>query len=192
MKALPTTVVISELKGELKSQLSKLEELEKLPLDLLQKRPSPKSWSVLETVAHMSLSSGFYVAGLQRIYDRDARSVKRSDQVVFGRLGSFFTDGMKPKKDGAINWKMKTMARFEPQQTVSNTKDLLEFRALLVSFERLIAEAEQHGMEGEKVVSTLGSFMKFKIVDAFRFPLAHQARHFLQIDRTVDLITRSN
>ena len=192
MKALPTTVVISQLKAELKSQLSQLEELEKLPLELLQKRPSPKSWSVLETVAHMSLSSGFYKGGLQKIYDKNVRRVKRSDHVVSGRLGSFFTEGMKPKKDGAINWKMKTMARFEPQQTASNTKDLLEFRSLLVSFERLVDLAEQHGMEGEKVVSTLGSLVKFKIVDAFRFPLAHQARHFLQIDRTVDLITRSS
>ncbi|MBP6312811.1 MAG: DinB family protein [Flavobacteriales bacterium] len=192
MKALQTNVVIRELQAELKSQLSKLDKLEKLPLDLLNRKPSPKSWSVLETVDHMCLSSGFYLQGLQKIYEKNDRSVKHSAQVVPGRLGSFFTEGMKPKKDGTINWKMKTMARFQPDQSVSSSEALLEFRTMLVSFERLVDLADQHGMNGEKVVSTLGPLVKFRIVDAFRFPVAHQARHFLQIDRTLDLVMRSN
>jgi len=192
MKALPTNDMIRELQVALRSQLCKLDELEKLPPGLLRRTPNSNGWSVLETVDHMCLSSGFYLQGLKKIYDKDVRSVKHSDQVLPGRLGSFFTEGMKPKKDGTINWKMKTMARFQPEQSVSTTEALLEFRTLLVSFDRLITLAEQHGMEGEKVVSTLGPLVKFRIVDAFRFPIAHQARHFLQIDRTLGIVMRSN
>ena len=174
MKALPTNDMIRELQVALRSLLCKLDELEKLPPGLLRRKPNSNGWSVLETVDHMCLSSGFYLQGLKKIYDKDVRSVKHSDQVLPGRLGSFFTEGMKPKKDGTINWKMKTMARFQPEQSVSTTL------------------AEQHGMEGEKVVSTLGPLVKFRIVDAFRFPIAHQARQFLQIDRTLGIVMRSN
>ncbi len=36
-----------------------------------------------------------------------------------------------------------------------------------------------------KVTSSLGPIIRFKAGDAFRFPVAHQQRHFLQIERLV-------
>ena len=36
-----------------------------------------------------------------------------------------------------------------------------------------------------KVTSSLGPIIRFKVGDAFRFPVAHQQRHFLQIERLV-------
>jgi hypothetical protein len=40
-------------------------------------------------------------------------------------------------------------------------------------------------LDGAKVTSTLGPILRFKVGDAFRFPLAHQERHMLQIERTL-------
>lgn len=34
-----------------------------------------------------------------------------------------------------------------------------------------------------RVVSSLGPMIRFKADDAFRFSVAHQERHFLQIER---------
>jgi hypothetical protein len=41
-------------------------------------------------------------------------------------------------------------------------------------------------LEGEKVTSTLGPILRFKVGDAFRFPIAHQQRHMLQIERVLE------
>ncbi|MBK9762684.1 MAG: hypothetical protein IPO87_04815 [Flavobacteriales bacterium] len=50
---------------------------------------------------------------------------------------------------------------------------------------QLLNEAKEKGIEGEKITSTLGPILRFKAGDAFAFPIAHQERHWLQIERTL-------
>jgi hypothetical protein len=82
---------------------------------------------------------------------------------------------------------MKTMAMFEPRNvSTTGMKALNEFEAICHSFIGLLERARTRGLEGEKVTSTLGPILRFKVGDAFRFPIAHQQRHMLQIERVLD------
>ncbi|MEO5584289.1 MAG: hypothetical protein ABIQ75_02450, partial [Flavobacteriales bacterium] len=42
--------------------------------------------------------------------------------------------------------------------------------------------------ESPRITSTLGPVLRFKIGDAFRFMIAHQERHFLQIERSLQAV----
>jgi hypothetical protein len=96
---------------------------------------------------------------------------------------------MDPKADGSISWRMKTMAMFEPRNvSTTGMKALNEFEAMCHSFIGLLERARTRGLEGEKVTSTLGPILRFKVGDAFRFPIAHHQRHMLQIERVLEVV----
>lgn len=184
MKAWETTTLIDTIQTELRRQLERCAELRQRPLQELHARPEPKRWSAMEVIQHMNLSSGHYYRRLQKLYADDNNCLRYHAQFRPGRWGDHSTNAMDPKADGSISWRMKTMAMFEPRN-ISNSgyQALDEFEVMLNGFISLLELARTRGLEGEKVTSTLGPILRFKVGDAFRFPIAHQTRHFLQIDR---------
>lgn len=189
MGAMDTRILIDGLQRTLRAQLDEVQGLRSLPLEVLRTRPEPKRWSVLEVIEHMNLSSGHYYAALQRIYGEANNGLRSASSYTPGRWGSYFTEAMKPKDDGVIGWKMRTLGRFEPKAGGSVALDALDrFEAMCLGFIGLLERARTRGLEGEKVTSTLGPLLRFKVGDAFRFPIAHQERHFLQIRRTLAVV----
>jgi hypothetical protein len=189
MEAIDTRSLIDTLQAELRRQLQRCEELRDMPLDTLHRHPAPERWSAMEVVQHMNLSSGHYYKRLQKLYADENNGLRFRTQYTPGRWGDFSTKAMDPKADGTIGWRMKTMAMFEPRNvSTSGFKALDEFEAMLHGFIGLLERARSRGLEGEKVVSTLGPILRFKVGDAFRFPIAHQTRHLLQIENTLTTI----
>ncbi len=186
MEALDTRTLIRDLQLTLRKQLQRCEELHQLPLEVLQCRPAPKRWSVLEVVEHMNLSSGHYHDRLQSIYADENNGLRFRTSFTPGYWGQRMVDTMQPKEDGTIPWKIPTISKFEPHVEDHGARQPIEnFAALLHGFMGLLERARTRGLEGEKVVSTLGPVLRFKAGDAFRFSIAHQERHMLQMDRTL-------
>ncbi|MBK9176591.1 MAG: hypothetical protein IPM46_09685 [Flavobacteriales bacterium] len=48
---------------------------------------------------------------------------------------------------------------------------------------RLLNRAPATDLNRMRIVSTLGPLVQLRAGDAFRFPIAHQKRHFTQIER---------
>jgi hypothetical protein len=81
---------------------------------------------------------------------------------------------------------MKTLGMFEPRSArLVGQASLDRFLELLDRFEKVLLQARTRGWEGPRVTSTLGPVLRFKVCDALRFPIAHQERHMLQIERTL-------
>lgn len=186
MEAIDTRDLIDTLQAELRRQLLRCAELRDLPLEHLHLRPDPKRWSAMEVVQHMNLSSGHYHKRLQKLYADENNGLRFRSTYTPGRWGDFSTKAMDPREDGTIGWRMKTMAMFEPRNvSTSGLKALDDHESMLHGFIGLLERARSRGMEGEKITSTLGPILRFKAGDAFRFPIAHQTRHWLQIERTL-------
>jgi hypothetical protein len=189
METLDTRTLIDTLQVELRRQLLRCSELRELPEATLHERPAPERWSVMEVLQHMDLSSGHYLGILQRLYADENNALRFRTTFTPGRWGDFSTKAMDPKADGSISWRMKTMAMFEPRNvSTTGMKALNEFEAMCHSFIGLLERARTRGLEGEKVTSTLGPILRFKVGDAFRFPIAHQQRHMLQIERVLEVV----
>ena len=185
METRNTSRLIDELKASVQDQLKHVKIWSELPLDLLEERPAPRSWSVLEVIEHLNISSGHYTRRLRRIYSKgEAPELKA--EFTPGRWGESFTRSMQPLPDGTIPKPMRTLWLFEPKAAAAKGRtSLLEFQAMLEEQLVLLERARTLGWEGPKVTSTLGPIFRFKIGDAFRFMVAHQARHFLQAECTL-------
>ena len=190
METMETRALIDMLRTELQHQLVRCAELRQLPLAMLHERPTPDRWSVMEVLQHMNLSSGHYLQILTRLYADENNRLRFRSSFTPGRWGDYFTNAMQPSQEGAISWRMRTMDRFTPSPgEVVEWKALDAFEAMCHSFIGLLERARTRGLEGEKVTSTLGPILRLKVGDAFRFPIAHQTRHMLQIQRVLHTLT---
>lgn len=155
-----------------------------LPLGELEQRPGPKEWSAMEVMEHLNILSGHYMRRLCRAYS--GAKVTSRNTFVPGYWGEKLTTAMRPLEDGTIPGPMRTLWFFEPKAAQDKGKQSLrDFHALLAEQILLLEMAFTHGLEGPRITSTLGPVLRFKIGDAFRFMIAHQERHFLQIDRAL-------
>lgn len=187
MEALNTRDLIADLQTELRGQLRRCAELRDMPLERLHQRPDTKRWSVMETLQHMDLSSGHYHRLLQRLYADENNRLRFRTTYVPGRWGDRSTRAMDVQPDGRIRFRMPTIARFTPRAAdVEGWQAMDRFETMCHGFIGLLERARTRGLEGEKVTSTLGPILRLKAGDAFRFPIAHQRRHWLQIERTLE------
>lgn len=189
MEKLNTSRLIGELQAVLSEQIEKAVQLRSLNEHELTTRPAADRWSVLEIAEHMNLSSGHYFKLLRKVYSDPKSRLRSKEYFVPGRFGEMGVKAMRPTQEGTINWKMRTLGIFEPRTVArKGTAALDELRSMLEGLHDLLEKARTRGMEGEKITSTLGPILRFKTGDAFRFPIAHQQRHFLQIHRTLEAI----
>ncbi len=186
MEKLDTVSLINGIQSVLREQIQALEHMRTESEGLLFKRPSPGRWSIAEVAEHLNLSSGHYFKLLRRVYADPNARLRYSSTFEPGRFGEMGVKAMRPDPGGAINWKMKTLGMFEPKATsAKGMRALEELRSMLEGFMELLEKARTRGLEGKKITSTLGPILRFKVGDAFRFPIAHQQRHFLQMERTL-------
>ena len=189
MTTFDTRNLIDALQAELRRQLQRCAQLRELPLERLQQRPAPDRWSVMEVLQHMNLSSGHYHRILQRLYADENNGLRFRTTFTPGRLGDYSARAMQPRPDGGITHRMRTMGRFTPRPIdTEGWKALDTFEAMCRGFIGLLERARTRGLEGEKVISTLGPILRLKVGDAFRFPIAHQTRHLLQIDQVLEQV----
>lgn len=181
-----TDRLIDELITTLRAQRLAVEELRKMPMELFHQRPEPKRWSVAEVLEHMNLSSGHYLKRVQRIYADRRKALRKRDTYTPGSLGERTVHAMRPDAQGRISWRMRTLWMFEPRtEQVVGHASLDRFVAMVDGFIDALQLAKVHGLEGPRITSTLGPILRFKLGDAIRFPVAHQERHMLQIERTL-------
>lgn len=189
-RTIDTTSLINELQRTLGLQNAHAAATRQLPADLLRTRPAPDRWSVVEVVQHMNLSSGHYFRALRRLYDDPKSTLRPSPVFRPGLIGAFSVRSMTPRGDGTIPMPMATLRMFDPARTgpgaVENAEQVWDtYMEMLDGFHRMLEQARTRGLEGPRIISTLGPVIRFRIGDAFRFPIAHQQRHVLQIDRVV-------
>jgi len=179
-----TEQLITGLELVIAGQRARAVEIAAMPAELLLHRTQQGAWNILEAFEHLNLSSGIYVRGLEKVFARSAERYRPNPDFKPGRLGDYLTRGMEPRPDGAIRWRMRTMRMFDPgrQHGASHTS-IDRFVDLCDRIQALLATARTTDLNTMRVASSLGPIIRFKAGDALRFPVAHQRRHFLQIER---------
>lgn len=182
-----TARMIDGLEASLRAQIARAKEIALLPSERLLKRPEPNKWNALEVFEHMNLSSGIYTRGLKKALARHAVEFQMNPVFKPGLIGDFAARAMQPRTDGHIAWRMKTLRMFDPpKQHGASHESIARFIELCTDFLELLEQARRTDLNRITVVSSLGPILRFKAGDAFRFPIAHQERHFLQIERLLN------
>ncbi len=189
-------IFINEELRRVKNHQKQLIRLLDLPESQLKFAPSG-SWSANECIHHMLLASRPYIDRIEK----KLAITKESNNQNFKRgiLGAYFTFGMLPKANGEIKNRMKTMSWFDPGKSGKYPEyDALQphelIRELDEVFQRIsmaLQQANTLNLNTNKITSTLGPIVRFKLGDAFAFMNAHNERHLLQTRRVIASVSPS-
>lgn len=159
-------------------------DVKALPLDndLLNRQPGVDKWSVLQVLAHLNFYNKSYLPKLEM------RLGKRSgNELIFktGWLGNYFTNMMLPKPDGSVTSKMSAPKDSRPESNLDAQQVICEFLAGEEQLLSLLERASKASLN-TRVPTSISSLIKLKAGDTFRFLVAHQQRHLIQLKRTLN------
>ena len=181
-----TKELIDQLTTVLEEQRQRASVIRGMSPGALLHRPAAGQWNTLEIFEHLCLSSGIYLRGLERVFEVRAAHFPPNATFKPGLLGNYFTKGMTPAPDGSIRNRMKTLRMFDPPRNQGASIESIDrFIDLCTRFQHLLERARHTDLNRMRVTSSLGPIIRFKAGDAFRFPIAHHQRHFLQLERAL-------
>jgi len=146
------------------------------PADVLSAQPAPGAWSILQVISHLNTYNQYY---LPYIKSAANNSYKAADTDYSpGVLGNYFVNMMQPK-NGVVVKKYKAAKQHLPvvvEDGVIETyiKDQLELLHYLDLSENV-------PLIKNKVPVSISPIIKLRLGDVYRFLVAHQQRHFVQI-----------
>lgn len=172
--------LLNDLKHDVEMMLVQVDEIEKLPLELLQKRPNQKSWNILECFEHMNLYGEYYLGEIDlRITESKHPSQEYFKCVGFG---NYSAKSMLPKKEGKVNMAMRTFPKMDPKDSGVGHEVIVTFKKDMNQMLDLIERAKSVGLRKTKCKLWL-RWLKFNLGDTLRFMVYHNRRHMIQIEK---------
>lgn len=172
--------LIQQLENEVKTTLTRTATLQSLPQQVLLQQPHPGSWSIAQTLEHLNAYNRYYLPEIEKALLKSAASAKNFKP---GWLGDYFTKLMLPGENGTLAKKMSAPKGYAFAPELDADKVVAEYISGQEKLLELLRRAMSKDLAGVRVPISLSKMIKLKLGDTFRFLIAHQKRHFLQIER---------
>lgn len=178
--------LIDDLQGDVRNTLAAMENIKNLPDEVLLRQPEAGKWSIAQVLEHLNGYSRFYLAAIENAMRNSERSTKPSFKS--GWFGNYFTNIMQPKADGTIGNKMSAPKEYNFSPDLDAQRVVKEFLQGQQHLLALLDKARTADIGKIRVPISISKLIKLKLGDTFRFLIAHQLRHFLQIERTRQVV----
>jgi hypothetical protein len=180
MKQFRTTDLLQTLKEESLFLLEQIENITRdAPMELLEVNEGKGRWNTLQVLEHLNTYYRYYIPVLE---SRIGESTSFSERFFFpGWLGGYFTRTMMPKNGGVRN-KMKAMKNHSPDPDLNGDEVIREFQQWQRKFILLISRAEQVNLNTIRIPLSIAPFITLKLGDILMFIVAHNQRHWIQIE----------
>lgn len=185
MKKYNSTDLFNELQADVRALLSRVAELKTEDPGILLQQPVAGKWSVIQVLEHLNSYGNYYLPALEKALVQDKPAV-----VFFkpGWLGDYFTRIMKPNAKGIVANKMQTPKGHQPSEKPDAFPVIQTFSSQQLHLLQLLEQAREKNIGKIRVLISLSRFIKMKAGDTFRFFIAHEQRHFVQIADTLEQV----
>lgn len=189
MRTVNSSMLLESLQEQTRAIILQAEQLKQLPFEALGKSPAQSKWSVAQVLEHLNIYCRYYLTAIEKKLHHNQTSA--TTHFTPGWLGNYFTKLMQPEKTGLIKKKMKSPANAAPSAFPDAKAMLDEFIHHQHHLLNLLQIAKQHDLNKNRVPVSISQFISLKLGDTFRFVTAHQQRHFIQIENTLELVNTS-
>ena len=177
--------LLDELQATVRTLLVTATRWQQEPVERLTAAPQAGAWSVIQVLAHLNFYSRYYHAAISKCMEH---RVTGAEWFSPGWLGNYFTRLMEPKEDGGLRRKMKAPANSQPVMKPDAVPTILEFLQHQQELLQLLEKARIYDLNRLRVPTSLTPLIRLKLGDTFRFLIAHQRRHWLQAERTLQAV----
>ena len=172
--------LLQDLKQRTKKVLTAAEVLLDLPLDELNYKPDPDTWSALECLEHLNRYGDFYLPEIS--HRIQSGSEKKNDLFRSGWLGNYFAKSMLPKEK--LN-KMKTFKSMNPNGSRLDKSTIDTFIDQQHQMLRLLTKADAVSITHTKTSISISKWIKLRLGDTFRVVIYHNQRHIVQAQKVL-------
>ncbi len=185
MKTINSLLLLENLKDQTREIILQAEQLHNIPVEAVEKVPSPNKWSAAQVLEHLNIYCRYYLDAIENKLHHNQTNAA----VYFapGWLGNYFTKLMQPERNGLIKKKMKSPVNAQPAAAPHAKKMLDEFIRHQHRLLHLLQVAKQHDLNKNRIPISISKLISLQLGDTFRFVVAHEQRHFIQIHHTVEL-----
>ncbi|MEP7374805.1 MAG: DinB family protein [Chitinophagaceae bacterium] len=185
MKNYKSIELLENLQADVRQLILTAKYLQSTDAGLLLQEPASGKWSVVQALEHLNSYGRYYLLAIERSLEKDKAAIE-----VFkpGWLGNYFTKLMKPGENGVIANKMQSPKEHRPSKYLDVLPVLTTFLEQQHYLLELLELAKSKNIGGIRIPVSISRLIRLKLGDTFRFLIAHEQRHFVQIDNTLAMI----
>lgn len=175
--------LLEQLQADVRELIRKTGYLKVSETRLLITQPSGGRWSVTQVLEHLNSYGRYYLPAIEKSVTQCTRP--RVEWFKPGVLGDYFTRIMRPGVNGKIANKMQAPKAHRPLPVFDTESVIGAFVDQQFTLLNLLEDAKQKNIGAIRTPISISRFIKIKTGDTFRFLIAHQQRHFIQIENTL-------
>ena len=179
MRRYNASQLIDQLQAHVRQMILRVTQLKTTDPGVLLEQPAPGKWSIVEILSHLNSYSSYYNKAIE-----SSLQSNKAAKLFFkpGWLGDFFTRLMSPSENGKVKNKMKAPKNHRPPRTLDSLPVLNEFLSNQHHLLDLLELAKTKNIGSIRTPISISQFIRLKAGDVFRFLIAHQQRHFIQLE----------
>ena len=186
MKNIKTSDLLEQLKADTRQLIMETKILLHNDPELLTHQPAPGKWSIAQILEHLNAYGRFYIPEIRKALDES--NLLPDLKYNSGWLGNFFTNSMKPTADKRVKNKVKAMKDYTPTPDLDSKTVIDEFLQQQQDMLNLLEISAQKNIGKVRIPITITKFIRLKLGDIFRFLTAHNQRHFIQCENTINTL----
>jgi DinB superfamily len=183
-----TQILIDSLYQQTEKHLYKaVKEWQMLPATVFEKQTQNGGWSAAQCLEHLNFYGQHYLPAIENAIEQSLKKGhKPANTFKSGWLGDYFYRLMLPNTEGGVKSKMKSPKNAEPQKQPNAQEVIAEFIEQQEKMLELINKSRSINLGSIRVPISLTKLIKLKLGDTFLFCGAHNQRHVLQLEKSLE------
>jgi hypothetical protein len=175
--------IIDQLQADIRKLILTAEYLKTDDEASLIRQPGPGKWSVAQALEHLNSYGRYYLPAIEKSMKDSPKPA--TEWFKAGWIGDYFTRLMRPGTDGKIGNKMNAPKNHRPSAILDIKAVVKTFMEQQYELLNLLEQAKSTNIGKIRTPISISRFIKLKLGDTFRFLVAHEQRHFVQIENTL-------
>jgi hypothetical protein len=173
--------LLQQLTDEVRQNINDINPLKVISAIQLNATPANGGWSIAQVIEHLNTYNAYYLPVIETALMR-AIPAKNAGTFSSGMLGNYFIKMMQPQ-NGRVTGKYKAAKRHIPANDTDAATVLKTYLGGQQQLLQLLDMANGYDINVIKIPTSISNIVKLKLGDVFRFLIAHQQRHFVQIEQ---------
>jgi hypothetical protein len=180
--------LLNQLQADTRALILKVNHLLNEDPRLLSRKISPDKWSIAQIIEHLKSYGKYYLPEMQKALEKAEHAGKKArHEFTPGWLGNYFTRMMLPK-EGKVTNRMQSPRDHWPAEDLNGREVLNEFLQQQHDLLDYLERAKKVNIGGVRIPISISRVIRLKLGDTFRFYIAHQERHFIQVANTLEAL----
>jgi hypothetical protein len=188
MKKYNSQALLEGLQADIRQMVLIANKLRSEDPGVLLEQPAPGKWSVVQVLEHLNSYGRYYIPAIEKSLQKNKPA---TEFFKPGFIGNYFTKMLSPSEKGTVRYKMKAPKDHRPSPHLDHQPVIQTFLSQQQSLLELLEKAKTKNIGRIRTPISISRFIKLKLGDTFRFLIAHEQRHFIQISDTMAQVKKT-